>query len=219
MKMKKNLFVVALISILVVVSMAACTRSATTKQPGEATATSEIPFPIATVDPNQRLTEIVQQTQAAQEPPSQPQEVTPEGPAEATPIIVVTDTPVPQPTTTLPVLPTLSRPETYTLQKGEWPICIARRYNLDLNAFFSANNLNMNSRPAEGTVLKIPATGTWTSGPRALKAHPADYTVKAGDTIYSIACDFGDVDPMAIAVANNLQAPYTLKPGDVIRIP
>ncbi|MFZ6021265.1 MAG: LysM peptidoglycan-binding domain-containing protein, partial [Chloroflexota bacterium] len=108
---------------------------------------------------------------------------------------------------------------TYTLQKGEWPICIARRYNLDLNAFFSANNLNMNSRPAEGTVLMIPATGTWSSGPRALKAHPADYTVKAGDTIYSIACDFGDVDPMAIAAANNLQAPYTLKVGDVIRIP
>jgi LysM repeat protein len=52
-----------------------------------------------------------------------------------------------------------------------------------------------------------------------LKAHPADYTVKAGDTIYSIACDFGDVDPMAIAAANNLQAPYTLKVGDVIRIP
>ncbi len=218
--MKKNLFVVALISILVMVSMAACTRSATTKQPGEATATSEIPFPIATVDPNQRLTEIVQQTQAAQETPSQPQEATPQTPAEGEPpVIEVTDTPVPQPTATLPVLPTLSRPETYTLQKGEWPICIARRYNLDLNAFFSANNLNMNSRPAEGTVLKIPATGTWTSGPRALKAHPADHTVKAGDTIYSIACDFGDVDPMAIAAANNLQPPYTLKAGDVIRIP
>ncbi|GIV64681.1 MAG: hypothetical protein KatS3mg045_2020 [Bellilinea sp.] len=95
--MKKNLFVVALISILVVVSMAACTRSATTKQPGEATATSEIPFPISTVDPNQRLTEIVQQTQAAQQPTAQPQEITPETPGEATPIIVVTDTPVPQP--------------------------------------------------------------------------------------------------------------------------
>lgn len=218
--MKKNLFVVALISVLVMVSMAACTRSATTKQPGEATATSEIPFPIATVDPNQRLTEIVQQTQAAQQTPSQPQEVTPQATvAEATPIIVATNTAVPQPTSTLPVLPTLSRPETYTLQKGEWPICIARRYNLDLNAFFSANNLNMNSRPAEGTVLKIPASGSWTSGPRALKAHPADYTVQAGDTIYSIACDFGDVDPMAIAVANNLQAPYTLKAGTVIRIP
>ncbi len=209
--MKKNVLAVVLITILIGLSLVACTRSATTKQPDQATATSEIPFPIATVDPNARLTEIVQQTQAAQESPA--------APAEATPIIIASETPVPQPTTTLPVLPTLGRPETYKLQKGEWPICIARRYNLDLNAFFTANNLNMNSRPDEGTTLKIPTTGSWSSGPRALKAHPADYTVKAGDTIYTIACDFGDVDPMAIVAANNLEAPYTLKAGAVIRIP
>ncbi|MEN4012168.1 MAG: LysM peptidoglycan-binding domain-containing protein [Chloroflexota bacterium] len=209
--MKKNVFAVVLITILIGLSLVACTRSATTKQPEQATATAEIPFPIATVDPNARLTEIVQQTQSAQESPA--------APAEVTPIIVSTETPVPQPTPTMPVLPTLSRPETYTLQQGEWPICIARRYDLDLNAFLTVNNLSMNSKPDAGSVLKIPATGSWTSGPRSLKTHPADYTVQAGDTIYSVACDFGDVDPMAIVAANNLQAPYTLTAGAVIRIP
>ncbi len=209
--MKKNVFAVVLITILIGLSLVACTRSATTKQPDQATATAEIPFPIATVDPNARLTEIVQQTQSAQESPA--------APAEATPIIVVTETPAPQPTPTMPVLPTLGRPETYTLQKGEWPICIARRYNLDLSAFFTANNLNMNSRPDAGTVLKLPTTGSWTSGPRALKPHPANYTVAAGDTVFSIACDFGDVDPMAIVAANNLQTPSDLKVGTIIRIP
>lgn len=217
--MKKYLLTVALISMLIAVSMTACTRSATTKQPVENTPTSEIPFPIATIDPNQVLTEIAQQTQTAQEIHNQPEEATPEQPAEATPIIIVAETPTPETPSTPLVLPTLSRPETYTLQRGEWPICIARRYNLDLDTFFALNNLNMNSRPPAGTVLKIPATGTWNSGPRSLKTHPADYTVKAGDTIYSIACDFGDVDPMAIVAANNLQPPYTLNAGDILRIP
>jgi LysM repeat protein len=67
--------------------------------------------------------------------------------------------------------------------------------------------------------LNIPATGTWTSGERALKAHPADYTVISGDTINSIACEFGDVDPLAIAAANGLSSPYTLNAGSVIKIP
>ncbi len=138
--------------------------------------------------------------------------------------VVVVEPPQARPTETpqppqVVALPTLERPTTYTLQKGEWPICIARRYDLNLDSFFAANGLTMNSRPAVGTVLKIPATGTWDSGARALKTHPASYTVRAGDTIYTIACDFGDVDPNAIVVVNNLVAPYTLQAGQVLQIP
>ena len=51
-------------------------------------------------------------------------------------------------------IPTLDRPSTYTLQKGEWPICIARRYDVNLNDLFNLNGLNMESRPAMGAVLK-----------------------------------------------------------------
>jgi hypothetical protein len=52
-----------------------------------------------------------------------------------------------------------------------------------------------------------------------LQDHPTTYTVAAGDTIYSIACKFGDVDPMSIAIANDLDAPYNLDAGDRIHIP
>jgi LysM repeat protein len=41
----------------------------------------------------------------------------------------------------------------------------------------------------------------------------------AGDTIYTIACAFGDVDPNAIIVVNGLESPYTLTPGQVLQIP
>lgn len=118
-------------------------------------------------------------------------------------------------------IPTLTRPTTYTLQKGEWPICIARRYDLNLSSFFALNGLNMNSRPQVGTVLKIPSSGNWDTsahGARALRAH-TDYTVKSGDTVYTIACYFGDVSPEGILAANGLSSPSDIKVGMKLKIP
>ncbi len=120
------------------------------------------------------------------------------------------------------VVPTVERPATYTLQKGEWPICIARRFNLDLNTFFTTNGLSMASKPAVGARLTIPSSGTWNSsawGSRALHSHPTSYTVKSGDTIYTVACYFGDVAPEQIAAANGLSSPYTITAGQTLQIP
>jgi len=54
---------------------------------------------------------------------------------------------------------------------------------------------------------------------RSLRDHPTTYTVAAGDTIYNIACKFGDVDPLVIAQINGLKPPYNLKAGQDISIP
>jgi LysM repeat protein len=216
--MNKKLYALALVFILMGLAVTACTRSATQKQPGAATATSEIPFPVGTLDTSARVTEIVQQTQAALPTP-----VLPVLPKETQPTAIVIATTAPTqavlPTATTRVIPTSTRPETYTLKEGEWPICIARRYNLDLFSFLEANGLQMDSTPAAGTVLKISATGTWSAGERSLKSHPTTYTVKSGDTIFSIACQFGDVDPEAIIIANDLQSPYTVQAGQTLQIP
>lgn len=212
--MKRKVFALALAAILVALSATACTRSATTKSPE----TTEIAFPAGTTDPSTRLTEIIQQTNAVLPTADLPAG----GGAEVQTTSIVTlptATETPAPTATLPAIPTLERPETYTLQKGEWPICIARRYNLDVSGLLAANNLSMSSQPAQGTVLKIPTSGAWSSGKRELKAHPVDYTVASGDTIYTIACAFGDVSPEAIIAANNLASPYSLTSGQVLRIP
>lgn len=226
--MNKKIFTLVLVITLIGMVLSACTRSATSKNTTGATATSEIPFPVGTLDTSVQLTEIVQQTQNAISTPMVP---TVKVPQVNTPVVAPTTAGLPTsavlpttaglPTATKPpvVLPTLTRPQTYTIQYGEWPICIARRYNLDLNGLLEANNLNMNSSPDPGTVLVIPQSGTWTSGDRALKAHPASYTVLTGDTINSVACKFGDVDPLAIAAANNLSSPYTLNAGSVIQVP
>jgi len=52
-----------------------------------------------------------------------------------------------------------------------------------------------------------------------LQEHPTTYTVVAGDTIYSIACKFGSVDPIGIAKVNDLKSPYNLKAGQDLAIP
>jgi LysM repeat protein len=115
--------------------------------------------------------------------------------------------------------PTPGLPSSYTLQKGEFPFCIARRFDVNQYELLDINGLGLNSKPQVGFNLRIPQTGNPFSGDRSLQDHPTTYTVAAGDTIYSIACKFGDVDPMSIAIANDLDAPYNLEAGDRIHIP
>lgn len=122
----------------------------------------------------------------------------------------------PQPTL---MVPTVTRPAQYTLQEGEFPFCIARRFDLDPQSLLSLNNLGPNDLLEPGTVLQIPQTGTWTGEGRVRNPHPTTHTVSAGETIYSIACFYGDVSPEAIIAVNDLQEPYDLTPGQNLDIP
>lgn len=222
--MNKKLFTLVIVFVMISLVFSGCTRSATKKSPTDATPTVEIPFPVGTMDTSARVTEIVQQTQNAistpylAPTPALPQTGTTPI-ATATTVSMLPTKAVPTSTRPAVTIPTLTRPDTYTLQQGEWPICIARRYNLDLDSFLAANDMTLYSSPPSGTVLVIPDSGTWAAGDRALKPHPTDYSVTTGDTIFSVACDFGDVDPMAIVAANGLKDPYTLSVGTVIYVP
>lgn len=125
-------------------------------------------------------------------------------------------------TTPATSVPAGSRPASYTLQKGEWPWCIARRYNVDQYAVLQASGLTIAEAESlvSGTVLTIPASAGPFIGERTLKPHPTSYTViSASETIYSIACDFGDVEPNAIASANNISVTATLTAGQQLQIP
>ncbi len=129
-----------------------------------------------------------------------------------------TATSTPEPTSNI-VIPTLTRPATYVLQEGEFPYCIARRFNLDPADLISLNGLTADELVSPGTTLQIPQSGTWTGEGRVRNPHPDTYTVSSGETIYSIACYYGDVSPEAIIAANELEAPYTLHAGQVLDIP
>lgn len=136
--------------------------------------------------------------------------------ATATLALFPTITNTPEPTEVI-VIPTLTRPAEYTVHEDEYLYCLARRFDLNPQDLLALNPVGDSISP--GTVLKIPQTGSWSAGERALKAHPTTYTVVSGDTIYSIACDFGDLSPEAIIAANKLEEPYTLTAGQTLQIP
>lgn len=219
--MKKIVYPMILIILMLSLVLGGCTRSATKGGGGDvAVDTPDIPFPVGPENNPNRITEIIAVTQTAAVQVSgdtgQPvQEV-----ATATPEAVLEETPKSLPTTASIVVPTATPglPTTYTVQEGEFPYCLARRFNIDPNDLVSINNISGFVSP--GTVLTIPSDSTWPSEfERALIAHPTTYNVLAGDTIYTIACQFGDVDPNDIIYANNLEEPYTLTAGQVINIP
>jgi LysM repeat protein len=117
------------------------------------------------------------------------------------------------------VVPTVTRPAEYTLMPGEFPFCIARRFNLDPQQLLSLNNLGPNDLLDPGTVLQIPQTGTWVGEGRVRNPHPTTHTVSAGESVYSIACFYGDVSPEAIIAVNGLEEPFNLTPGQTLSIP
>jgi LysM repeat protein len=144
----------------------------------------------------------------------------PEGPDVTEPVI--TDTPVVEPPTATPPIqpvPTITVPDNYTLNRGEYPYCIARRFDVDPGELLRANGLSSGSVYYAGMNLNIPKSGRAFPGNRALRAHPTTYSVRSGDSIYSIACYFGDVSPEAIVAANGLSEPYKLTPGQNLNIP
>jgi len=111
------------------------------------------------------------------------------------------------------------RPASYNLQSGEFPWCIARRFNVNPEDLLSLSGLVDGLMYPAGTLLKIPQSGAF-PGSRSLIAHPATYSVTSSDeTLYSIACMYGDVDPGAIAFANGISTGSVLSVGQQIKIP
>lgn len=109
-------------------------------------------------------------------------------------------------------------PASYTLEQGEFPFCIARRFNVNIAELLSLNGLSINSATSPGQVLQIPQTGNPFDGARSLHDHPTTYKIQSGDTLSIIACYFGDVSPDMISLQNDLHS-TDLPIGEVLIIP
>ncbi len=144
-----------------------------------------------------------------------------DGPAETnTPTVAPTNTPEPTPTNTAaPTTDPGPAPLTYTLHKGEWPYCLARRFDVNPDAIIDANGLDDSSELSVGAVITIPTNQGSFGGQRALRSHPTTYTASGIDTFYSIACEFGDIYPESIAEANGKSVDYVPTAGEVLQIP
>jgi len=239
--MKATRFIVLILVIVFAFALAACTKSASEQPSGQE---GDLPLPaVETPEPMSLLEEMATQTAIAQESgakavePEAGAETPTEGEASEGTTGEETaagegDAAAPAETTTeageeagggqetVVEVKEYEVPDSYTLKAGEFPYCLARRFNISPIDLLSANGLTLNSQVYVGTSLKIPKNaGAFDQGARALKSHPTDYTVVSGDTVYSIACLFGDVDPRAIIDVNNLGSGQALSAGQVIKIP
>ncbi len=226
--MKNNHILLIALILLLTIGLSACEKSASSTMPG-AEGEGEFPLPeseVGTPSALEALEAITTQTAIVE---SGGEAAAPQGEEEASPAeeIKPTETPQPQPQPE----PQAEEPEpepvevedypvpgTYTLKSGEFPYCIARRFDIAPAALLSANGLSSSSMTYPGTVLTIPKNaGHYNLGSRALRAHPTTYVVRSGDTASSVACLFGDVDPRAIKAVNDVGE--NLPVGRTIQIP
>lgn len=216
MKKPSLLLLIPLIAVLV---FSGCVRKAST--PPATTPhvidVANTPLPVdqqilnATMTAQAIMQEFNMPTQIVQNPLGTPEVITQ---APPTMIPVGTATPTPQPT-----LQPMTRPTTWTVQGGETIYCLARRFDVDPGDMLAINNLFAGSMLSIGDVLEVPQTGSWPTEDRSLLAHPDVWNVSPGETVYYIACAYGDVWPEQIIQLNGLQEPYDLMGISTLQIP
>jgi len=240
MTLKKHGPKLAAILLLVAVLLSACNQSVSTAPAATATLITPTGLFVTPLSPESGMdliAEFAKGTAAAQTTianggtPTTPQPVattstavTPQtgvtvAPTTPTNIVAVVTTPV----VVVPSGPSATagpKPASYTLQAGEFPYCIARRFNVNPDELLNINGLSDGQLYYPNLTLKMPQTGNPFPAARALQAHPATYTVASADeTAYSVACRYGDVDPAAIASANGIAVSAKLTVGQKLNIP
>jgi hypothetical protein len=212
--MNKRILTVLLI--LTAIVLGACTRSATS-------ASGSTP----TEDPLESIFNTIATQTALAAGPKDP-DLTSSPVASSTSIfgatstIAASPTTAPTATTTPAPITDLDVPNHYTLHLGEWPYCLARRFDIDSASLLAANDLTEQQAAnlSVGYTLLIPVDDVGSfGGDRSLRAHPTTYTASGTDTIYSIACAFGDVWPEHIAEANGMDIDDDLQGGLQLHIP
>lgn len=164
-------------------------------------------------------------------------EVNPTATEEIPFVIEDTATPTPAIPTATP-MPTATKPydpnimmygtsnglTTYTMQPGDFLICIGRRFNVSLQQLMAQNGISAPDELGVGDTVLLPRNPSpWSLtdgyGAQRLILHPTTYITKDGDTLFSIACSFGDVLPEEIAKQNQLVLGEPLPVGLSILIP
>jgi LysM repeat protein len=115
------------------------------------------------------------------------------------------------------------KPIEWILKSGEFPYCIARRFNVNPEDLLKASGLTSPDIYYEGQKLIIPQNSAWPAdlGPRSLRNHPETYTVTGNSdtTVYGVACKYGEIEPGLIAQNNGISISATLTVGQQLKIP
>ena len=112
--------------------------------------------------------------------------------------------------------PAVDTPDTYTVKAGDSLWAIAQKYGMDVNELANLNHLGLHEYIYPGQVLKLKPTTAPTTEPTT-----DTYTVKQGDSLWQIAqAKLGSGWKWPdIANANDIKFPYTIYPGEKLKIP
>jgi LysM repeat protein len=133
-----------------------------------------------------------------------------------------------QPAPAAPSAPSAATSATvYTVVSGDTLGAIAAKHNVPLSSIFSWNGLNGSSIIYPGQKIKVsggstPSTPTAPAAPAPAPAPLAgtgSYTIKAGDTLSSIASRHGVSLAALMAANNNVTATTVIYPGQKLTIP
>jgi LysM repeat protein len=114
------------------------------------------------------------------------------------------------------VPPPSNVPGTYTVQRGDWFYAIARKFSVGVGALQAANPMVNPNFVYPGQVLNIPSGSTPGGDPSP--GTGSGYTVRPGDTLFSIALRLGKT-VYALQIANHLPNPNFIYPGQTLVIP
>ncbi len=193
--------------------------SGNTTPSAQGTAPAAVTTPGGTAAPGGLITPSVGGTEvvppaAGQTPTFIPTPNAPAGGTEQPPVVA-------QPTAAAPSNPAPAGncPNPYTVQRGEWLYQIARNCGVSPRDLLAANpNVNPNYL-IPGQTLNIPGAST-TQPSTGQPSSPSGrtYTVRRGDTMYSIAVRNGTT-VMALMQANGISNPNFIYAGQVLVIP
>lgn len=117
-------------------------------------------------------------------------------------------------TTPPPSTPPPSTSTTYTVRSGDTLYSIARRYNTTVTRLVSLNNITNPNLIRVGQVLIVSTSGGTTTPPPSTST---TYTVRSGDTLYSIALRY-NTTVARLASLNNISNPNLIRTGQVLTI-
>lgn len=110
--------------------------------------------------------------------------------------------------------PPPSTSTTYTVRSGDTLYSIARRYNTTVARLVSLNNISNPNLIRVGQVLIVSTSGGTTTPP---PSSSTTYTVRSGDTLYSIARRYNTTVARLVSV-NNISNPNLIRVGQVLTI-
>jgi murein DD-endopeptidase MepM/ murein hydrolase activator NlpD len=105
----------------------------------------------------------------------------------------------------------------HVIQKGDTIYSLARTYGVSAQEIQRLNRIDDPSRIQTGQRIRIPVASAGLAGATAVQGM-TEHRAARGDTLYGIARLYG-VSLQTLLSANGLSEQYTLKIGDLLRIP